>query len=102
MPRTNIGTVEIIEDGQKRSVPVTACPGYGITCYALGVTNGYIIQVAQTLKNMVSSIPKLRVQHEDPSFDLVLTLEGEVLDVASMSLEALYEHMKALYEKYDN
>lgn len=100
MPRTNVGTVAIVEDGVKRSVAVTVCPNYGITCYALGVTNGYIIQAAQTLKNMVSSIPRLRKQHEDPSFDLVLTLEDEVVDVEALSLDALYQRLKGLYEKY--
>lgn len=98
--RTIVGSLVETEHGKTFNRPVTVCPGYGIICYGLGVTNGSVAICATTLKQIFGSIKRARKDCGDPKLEFVFTLENEVLDIPSMTTEALYERLLAVYKKY--
>jgi len=98
--RTVVGSLVETEHGKTFNRPVTVCPGYGIICYGLGVTNGSIAICAGQIKKMFWNLERARKESGDPKLEFVFTLEDEVLDIPSMSLEALFQRLLAVYEKY--
>lgn len=98
--RTVVGSLVETEHGKTYDRPVTVCPGYGIICYGLGVTNGSVAVCAKMLKQMYASLERARKDCGDPKLEYVFTLEDEVLDIPSMTSEALFQRLLAVYEKY--
>jgi hypothetical protein len=95
-----VGFLTETEHGKVLRREVTVCPGYGIICYGLGVTNGAIAVCATRIKDMFNSLERARKESGDPKLEYVLTLEDEVLDIPSMTAKALFERLLAVYEKY--
>lgn len=98
--RTTVGYLQVVEHGVTHRSALIVCPGYGMICYALGVTNGYLIQCAISIKQMFDGLERARKESEDPSLEYVFILEDEVLDVPNITKDALLERLKVVYKKY--
>lgn len=79
---------------------LTVCPGYGMICFGLGVTNGHVAVCAKLIKGAFNNIERARLESGDPELEMVFTLEDEVLDIPSMTTEALFQRLLAVYEKH--
>jgi hypothetical protein len=97
-PKTTIGEVIVLTGGSiKRQSEIFAHPGYGITCAELGTTNGNITEVSKRIQILCESVPSMRAELDDASYDIKVRINGRDIDASAVDEVAVFSILAELY-----
>ncbi len=72
-----IGAIHVQMKSGDRHYPMYAWDGYGVVCRVLGTLNGNIHLIASHLISYINSAPQLRIELQDPTYEVKFFLEGK-------------------------